>query len=307
MAIRLHCDNCDSTLNVSDSLAGKRGKCPKCGTVLAVPSMQNEVQANDASLTQSSPGQMVAELQRRGKSAALILFDTPKDGRYDLHEMPDTVVNCIGSDDMTAEQLNTLLRSTATLSEWHEQGALAPIDNQAKEPYDLKGDCLGMRLDDFKRKYYRVIKGHDKTAPYTSEYPPGHKMLLAEPWHAEAGIIHCTIEFPFERAQGMSGQTVAGVETDLLLYRFVDGALFQILTYFDTGQFELVRHALLDKYGKPVKEERKPISLFWWNGCSSISLSRGRINPKEWSTLNFTHDELFKIVLERSPQSSADL
>ncbi len=37
MAIDVTCEGCGKTLSVDDSMAGKRGKCPKCGTVLVVP------------------------------------------------------------------------------------------------------------------------------------------------------------------------------------------------------------------------------------------------------------------------------
>src|SRR5690242_6047025 len=31
------CSNCQSKIRVPDSAAGKKGKCPKCGTVIAIP------------------------------------------------------------------------------------------------------------------------------------------------------------------------------------------------------------------------------------------------------------------------------
>ncbi|HVU88100.1 MAG TPA: trypsin-like peptidase domain-containing protein [Pirellulales bacterium] len=37
MAIRLTCQSCQATLEVRDELAGRQGKCPKCGTTLRVP------------------------------------------------------------------------------------------------------------------------------------------------------------------------------------------------------------------------------------------------------------------------------
>jgi biopolymer transport protein ExbD len=35
--IRFRCDGCGKQLKVADSLAGKRGKCPRCGAVVNVP------------------------------------------------------------------------------------------------------------------------------------------------------------------------------------------------------------------------------------------------------------------------------
>lgn len=37
MAIRVKCDGCGAVMNVQDSMAGRRGKCPKCGATIAVP------------------------------------------------------------------------------------------------------------------------------------------------------------------------------------------------------------------------------------------------------------------------------
>ena len=33
----IQCTNCASKIRVPDSAAGKKGKCPKCGTVLVIP------------------------------------------------------------------------------------------------------------------------------------------------------------------------------------------------------------------------------------------------------------------------------
>jgi hypothetical protein len=130
--------------------------------------------------------------------------------------------------------------------------------------------------------------------------------LLSESWHAAARIVHCTIEFPFENRSGIK-QTVAGVKIDLLVYKFVDGRLFQISAYFDTREFDRMRAPLIDKYGEPWQEEKKPVKLIWWNGCSTIILSRGTISPQVWSTLDFSHDELISIVASRVPDRTEDL
>lgn len=37
MAISLKCDGCGAVMNVHDSMAGQRGKCPKCGATIEVP------------------------------------------------------------------------------------------------------------------------------------------------------------------------------------------------------------------------------------------------------------------------------
>jgi hypothetical protein len=71
---------------------------------------------------------------------------------------------------------------------------------RANEPFDLKGDRLGMSLEAFKAKYTRTVKGHDEKAPFCSDTRPGKEIstLLSEPWHTGAGIVNCSIAFPFE-------------------------------------------------------------------------------------------------------------
>jgi hypothetical protein len=306
MTIQVVCNGCKSALNVKDSMAGLRGKCPKCGSAVQVPSIDRGQSVTPLSM--SSSKQMVAELWRRGKSVVLLEFDTPLDGDYRLHERENWSVNCIGSDDMSMKQLKDAIAGIAKLSDWHDQGAYSSPGEESKTPYDLKGDQLGMTLEEFKRKYHRVVDGHNETAPYTSEYRPRQRneSLFADVWHTDAGIVHCSIEFPFERYNGKWCPTIAGTEVDVLLYKFVDGLLFQISAYFDTRRFDSIRYSLADKYGVPVKEDKKPVRLFWWNGISSISLRRGRISPKEWSQLDFTHHKLLQVVTDRTP-GEADL
>ncbi|MGH7199927.1 MAG: hypothetical protein ACREJB_04940 [Planctomycetaceae bacterium] len=44
MPIQLKCPNCQGSLQVPDSAAGKRGKCPKCQTAIFIPQAQRTVQ-----------------------------------------------------------------------------------------------------------------------------------------------------------------------------------------------------------------------------------------------------------------------
>jgi hypothetical protein len=207
---------------------------------------------------------------------------------------------------MTVDQLNLVVQSVARIAARRPKSNSEDSESQNSELYELKGDRLGMSLHDFKRKYYRIVPGHDKSAPFSSDHRPNSEIstLLAEEWHTAANVVHCSIEFPFERTAGMAGPTVAGIEADLLLYKFVDDQLFQISAYFDTRNFEFVRQAVREKYGKPDYHDTKPIHLAWTNGLSRINLIRGRISPKEWSMYHLSHDKLLEIVQERSPKQS---
>ncbi len=44
MTIAFQCPGCQATLKVPDTMAGRRGKCPKCGTVNVVPTTEGQIQ-----------------------------------------------------------------------------------------------------------------------------------------------------------------------------------------------------------------------------------------------------------------------
>jgi hypothetical protein len=161
MPIQFKCDVCRGDLTVDDSLGGKRGKCPHCNNRITVP--------NCGTLRAADAEEIIAELLRRGQSTIVLSFDTPVDGNYQLNQQ-NFSVKCDGSDDMTAEQVGIAIRSVAAMSE--SQAIDAPTGDG---PYDLKGDPVGMTLEEFKRKYHRKVTGHDKPAPFTSEDNPGEK------------------------------------------------------------------------------------------------------------------------------------
>lgn len=53
------CSNCESKIRVPDSAAGKKGKCPKCGTVIAIPA--TEPGDEDAPAEAIAPSEPAAE------------------------------------------------------------------------------------------------------------------------------------------------------------------------------------------------------------------------------------------------------
>ena len=42
MAIKVTCQSCGKNLQVADSMAGKKGKCPQCKSVLIVPAQEEQ-------------------------------------------------------------------------------------------------------------------------------------------------------------------------------------------------------------------------------------------------------------------------
>lgn len=68
MAISVTC-HCGKSLNVPETLAGKKGKCPRCQSIIAIPSTIPEVEEETYSLG--------AVFEPQEKSSPLI-FDTPQ-------------------------------------------------------------------------------------------------------------------------------------------------------------------------------------------------------------------------------------
>ena len=135
-------------------------------------------------------------------------------------------------------------------------GKLGGMAQGPDEPYELKGDPLGMKLADFKQKYARFTQDARQDLPICSDQPGyiGKADLHGEAWHRRAGIIHARVDIPLED----NSPTVAGVKTDLLLYQFVDGQLFRITALFATDLFHVVSEAVVQKYGPPTREIKQP-------------------------------------------------
>lgn len=47
MSIKIQCEHCQSSLTVNDKMAGKRGKCPKCGEVISIPAAEDDLRLED--------------------------------------------------------------------------------------------------------------------------------------------------------------------------------------------------------------------------------------------------------------------
>jgi len=189
----------------------------------------------------------------------------------------------------------------------------------AVEPYDLKGDVLGMDLISFKEKHRRSVSGGSSVAPFCSDSRPKMKIntLLSEEWHDEAGIVSCRTTYPFEQhRRSFKKPTVAGVSTELLLYHFTDGKLFKITVWLKHDGFMKVKSALLTKYGKQSSSDVTELknrfgatfsseNIKWNNNVSSIELveRHGRIDS---TALLFRHNELNSIARSKQPKPKVD-
>jgi hypothetical protein len=328
--LRVECGGCGAALQVRPEMAGRQGRCPKCGGAVQIPADapamptasaaarspdrppsgwaspdDTVIGRGDLPLAQATGPDVMAEIARRQKSAVLIVFETPTDGAYNISERPAANVRCFRTPDMNEAQLMEVLGELGRMTQGqpNPKGGVGLNSAEIEVPFELKGDRLGMSLADFKAKYARTIGAMN--LPFTSESTPGqaNSSLWSEPWHARAGIVHARVDLPSEN----NSPTLAGVKTELFLYHFVDGQLFRITVLFDTEAFHLVREAMVQKYGLPDHETKDPMELSWENLPSSLRLVRGTMRPKKWSTLLAVHHELQLLADERLPQRDADL
>ena len=69
MAIAVTCPSCHSRFNVSEKFAGKKGPCPKCKTVITIPSAKEQIKIHEREHegTRGASGQLVLKPIEREK------------------------------------------------------------------------------------------------------------------------------------------------------------------------------------------------------------------------------------------------
>lgn len=332
MPLQIACPGCKNILHVPDELAGKQGKCIHCGYRLVVPLKPGmaavstpaaatppappaapapPVQPTSASsgclsppVAEATPEAMVRELFRRQQSAMLLVFPQPTDGVYDLANVPEGELKCIATEDINQARFAQLV--AGFIQRFAPRKKTQSFTGQTTEEmlYELKGDRLGMSLDEFKQKYERSGEGGVRL-PLCSDTAWGANKasLRAEPWHQRANIINARIDLPAED----NSPTVAGVKTELLLYQFIDGKLYRIAALFPTDRFHLVSEAAAKKYGAVARETQNPRQLVWENPLAQITLNRGTVHPPEPSVLELVHRQLHQLAESRTPTAAADI
>lgn len=192
----------------------------------------------------------------------------------------------------------------------------------AAEPFDLKGDRLGMLLTDFRAKYARTVQGHNEPAPFCSDTRPGKRIepLLSEEWFQQAGIVTCRLNFLFEEVRRRPGDlqtTVANVQTKILVYHFVDDRLFRITVWLPHDGFADVKSAMVEKFGPPKSLTKEAYqnafgakfdgeTLAWDNGSSAAMLAE-RLGDVKTSGLVLVHKQLNETAESRRPKKLQDL
>jgi len=180
--IRITCPGCQSILDVKDALAGHQRACPKCGGLIQVPA-GGAANPSQRLLVDASGVEMVEELSRRKRSAVLVVFETPGSESYELHKQSNANVRCYRTADMSDRQLMQALQGLGQMTQGKRtnKGGIGLGARGEPEPFELKGDRLGIHLDDFKAKYARQL-GAGMSAPFCSDSFPGQALQAL---HAE--------------------------------------------------------------------------------------------------------------------------
>ena len=322
MPIQIECPGCKATLQVPDDMAGKAGKCIHCGQRLTVPggrasmsgiasapANRSSMSGISQSLFEATPESMMRELFRRQQSALLLIFKPTEDGGYDLASVADADLKCIATEDINQARFAQLVESFTKRFGPRKKAQPSPSSSTIIPPgeayyFELKGDRLGMTIEEFRGKYNRSGEGGQRL-PLCSDtaWGPNKASLRTEPWHQLAKIIHARVDLPSED----NSPTVAGVKTELLLYHFVDGILYRMSAFFPTDQFHLVSDAAVKKYGPVTRETHKPRQLVWENPLASVVLSRGSVHPREASVLELIHKQFEEVANSRAPSAAGDI
>lgn len=322
MSIALECPGCKAPYAVDDAFAGRRATCKNCGAKIVIPGVGSSSLGSNSkgpqaiavatSLAEATPTQLVAELARR-KISAVLAYSEPdpaaNDAEGDLLESSSEyrrTLSCLKTADLSDDHVCSLFARLAEQAK-REQAVRVTSESgvNTKEMFELKGDTLGMSLEEFKHKHYRELPQLGRTMPWCSDETPGRSIpeLFTEAWHTAAGIVNCRLDLPAEN----DSPTIAQEKTESVIYQFLDGKLFQIEARFPTTAFHRVLESLNKKFGEPVSESQSPRAIEWWSLSATIELCFGSIRPPRPARLRFYHDALFQLALKRVPSHTQDI
>lgn len=314
MSIRVTCPTCEESLKVADETAGKRVRC-LCGATLRVPTLRADSSMNTGQrrrlLVEAPLPEIIQELTRRGLHGVLSLIDMHE---FDVSNLADFAeaneqltrgLECHLTESLSEDQRENLLTALAAGIARLADPTAAEESDSYYEPFGLKGDELGMTLGEFKQKHFRQIPGSNLTAPFCSNVSGGFRVaeLHTEPWHAAAKIVHARLDYPAENCS----PTLAGVATDLVLYQFLEGCLYQIVALFGTEDYPQVAESLRRRYGAPSEESQQTNTVTWRRLHSTMQLTKGRMSPREPARLRLFVDEALAEASHRERQFGADI
>ena len=85
-------------------------------------------------LSKATGPDVMAEIARRRKSAVLLVFETPRDGVYNISEQPAANVRCFRTPDMSSAQLMQVLAELSNMSQGQPNASGIGLTSASAEP-----------------------------------------------------------------------------------------------------------------------------------------------------------------------------
>lgn len=340
MSIVLQCPSCGVQATAPDAAAGKTVRCPKCKTRFSAKSRASESIRAHPLDDRSTPFSARSAMPLWGWFAiggggvlvvvlivVAVVIGTSGNGTPNPAKAPPDASRAATK--ATAPPSTVAPSEASKPSSTPDPGPASvppsmpepkPTEadqKKAEEPYDLKGDRLGMSLQEFKMKYRHKPQGDSREAPFCSdrrddaarEKDP-NPFLGEQAWHPKAKIVNARITFPFEDLKpNKYTPTLAGIKATLHFYGFIDDRLYVIDYVFPHSGFAKIEEAMVATYGKPktvlTKEYQNAFGArfpgvigTWDNGVSGITLTE-RFNEMRSLQIRLIHHELGRVAESR--------
>jgi hypothetical protein len=335
MPVAVVCPSCQGKLRAPDKFAGRTVKCPRCGARIKVGEPldldddERGEELDDSPAREKSGVQLWIVLPLAGLACVAVAVGVTifvmKSGDKQLAQapvQPPTNPPAVVTD--THDDAGKVTAKAPAVPATDKQGPAAeppkteqkPSEKKPPEqPYELKGDKLGMSLQDFKAKHRRTFNaGKVYEAPFCSDQRTQAEReksplptLLEESWHPKANIVNARLTYPFEDfEENQHTPSLAGFKVQTHWYGFIDDRLYVINYLFPQTGFGKVQEAMARTYGKPsgvvTKEYQNAfgakytgVICVWDNGVSQIMLTE-RYTDLKTSNLMFLHEELGKLA-----------
>ena len=175
---------------------------------------------------------------------------------------------------------------------------------QTPQPYDIKGERLGMSFEEFKKNHYNFRAGnpqkHIKDA-FSPHCVTGKSdvFLMLSVEEAAIGITACYPGIdPLDELilHKHPGPTLANQKLQAYTFYFYKGKLFKIIAVFKADEYDAMKAAFIEKFGKTFLERSN--SIIWSNGISTVGLTHyaSGDNSIMLMTLKSVMDEINSIL-----------
>jgi hypothetical protein len=196
---------------------------------------------------------------------------------------------------------------------------------EAAKLYEIKGDRLGMTLEEFGQHHYSSTPANAKAkyrgfiGPYCVDHDEPSLFLNAQ--EAEMGVVACSpsssIYNPaYARIIGQTQPTLANVPLKGIGFKFYKGHLFSIVAVFEAKDYAALKASFVEKFGSAISNLREVQNRMgakfdddtatWANGVSAIEI-RQRQTDLETSALVVYLPKVQEEVTSLLPKPKKDL